>query len=363
MSKKHINKKLKIDKLDSTSIPVDNSKSLFQQSLLTTLAELNTQRLITVTSLELIWYYDDSISGLSSTREWKRMNLDTCKQINQFLSSPAVPINSTNNIEHLKFKYGSWNFDFDKKIQINCITDKQRAIKSELRGMITKPNANHWDTLPLLFQSLTSNITNQCYEIQREVNKDSQEWQLVVQYFNRGAWLRKPKIRRLVAHINPFKAKLYELTKEQLKHNGQVNEIIAWHGTKNNDPAVVVQRGGVDMRYGIKGMFGQAAYITEDASFVHANEYRFTKEIIHERVLKNGQKRKQRERYFIQLMVKAIVGNYKYVPAGEHTNKSMLLAPEVFDSIYSFTSDEKTNMFVIYDNNQLYTSYSIEYKR
>lgn len=349
----------------------------------------NESQFVTVKSVQRAWYYDATepapivlISAVgnkkvksqdvaattapSTVNAWKIMStgmMDLLNDLYQELQGKLV--DRWENLDQTNFKY-----NFVRMVQLNASSSCQRAIRmleTQVERQELNPQFRH--QLPAVFHNLTRDqkfVPSVVAPVDREVLKNGEEWQAIEQRFiENGSWSQcnqSPKIHRIVAHCNSFQASVYELTKARIaaQRNGFANEIMGWHGTKDVDPDKVIQSGGLDIRRANgNSFFGRGVYMAEDAAFVHRDDYGFRKDSVMHTVDSIGRKRSKTTSVRVMLLVKAIVGHYKRFEPNER--RQFTCAPHGFDSLYGFTQYDDISMFVVHDNNQLYTCYSIEY--
>ena len=232
--------------------------------------------------------------------------------------------------------------------------EKQKGNKKE-----DKDNDHNQIRLPL------KDIENKL----RMVETDSEEWKCIESKFLSGPmWTTRnkiPTILTIICYENPLKTALYNFTKQyiSLSHpdHPHVNETLLFHGTSTYSVDTVVENGGVDMRYSGSGYFGRGIYLTPDAGYVDENYAVHSSKNV-SIINKKGKKRKTyHSNVATILMVRSLVGQYKYYEPGVK-DQCMIRAPNGFDSVYGYTQNTSVPMYVIHDNNQLYTNYSITYK-
>lgn len=281
-------------------------------------------------------------------------------------------------------EFNPYEYDLEKMIQRNTDTGKCRGIVHAQWGHITiiTLNPKHRDQLSSpIFHHLSfdlcesKHVQQSCTTIcNRNVKRCSNEWKAIeALFFNEPAsdgWLVDgadteldiPRIVQITAHENPLQAMRYELARQQiiLRH-AHCNEVLAFHGTYYRNPQHIVNSGGLDTRYARDSnlLFGRAIYLAKHAQFVHEARYAYTTS---ERA-KGKRKRPQNNHdtsIYSMLCVKAAVGHYRYY-SPKQTVPKMNKAPAGYDSVYAFTNDARFPMYVIHDNNQIYTAYTIQY--
>lgn len=270
--------------------------------------------------------------------EWLELSSYVCQQINQ-KNGP------------IKRCIDNWEYNLVKmeRINIHVPTARQAIGYLDVEETVIRLRADYKHVLPELFTQLTLPTNHKTLNGvgQRVVSKDSVEWQLIESQLKQNSF--QPNIVQIVAHINSYQAYVYELTKQRmaLDNNGHANELLLFHGTQSVDPIKIIQSGGLDVRQAnMFSWFGRGVYMSANASFVH--KYKHQKYTCNQTPTN------------VILLVKALVGKYKRYEVGERDN-CLTRAPEGYDSVYAFTTEQNVSMYVVYNNNQLYTSYSIEY--
>eukprot|EP00299_Pterocystis_sp_00344_P019257 c9574_g1_i1.p1 GENE.c9574_g1_i1~~c9574_g1_i1.p1 ORF type:complete len:151 (-),score=35.78 c9574_g1_i1:97-549(-) len=129
--------------------------------------------------------------------------------------------------------------------------------------------------------------------------------------------------------------KRYAMLRPLLKTS---NEMKLWHGTRNQDPALITQS-GVDFRFAAAGMWGRGAYFAYNASYSHG--------YAHE---SDGL------RHFFVCRVE--LGRVKDLSAS--SDRNLVRAPIGFDSVQGATGG--STVFIVYDIAQSYPEYLVSYR-
>ena len=138
-----------------------------------------------------------------------------------------------------------------------------------------------------------------------------------------------------------------------LKNNGNVNEKELFHGTSNNNPALIYDsEDGFDMRYSAQGMWGVANYFAVNASY------------------SNGYAHHTPNGYKEMFLVKVLTGDsYDCQPDSSlrmppvkqsgSSNGKVQLGKMKYDTVTGNTHGSR--VYMTYDNDKAYPTYLIEY--
>ena len=142
------------------------------------------------------------------------------------------------------------------------------------------------------------------------------------------------------------------------KNDGDINELELFHGTSNNDPKLIYENEiGFDMRYSNSGMWGQANYFAEKASYSHGYAY----------VTYDGYSRAgYREMFFAKVLTgdtyncssNSSLRKPPFKPAGS-AGGSLQFAQVQYDTVTGYTRGSQ--VYMTYDNDKAYPAYLIKY--
>jgi O-acetyl-ADP-ribose deacetylase (regulator of RNase III) len=127
-------------------------------------------------------------------------------------------------------------------------------IESESDGTVEFPE--EWDEMG----DLTTKIV--------PLTPSSDEWRKVSQKFRETLPLTRIVEITRIQNKWLWEKYVFQHKRMHAKNDGEINELELFHGTRTNDPELIYKNeDGFDMRYSNSGMWGQANYFAENASY------------------------------------------------------------------------------------------------
>jgi len=197
-------------------------------------------------------------------------------------------------------------------------------------------------------------------------SRQSEEGKIIMDLFKET--LPQNKITSIKRIQNTHLWKNYAFERKKMKDNGDATELLLFHGTRNNDPAMIYngKEEGFDVRLAQAGAYGRGIYFAEAASYSHNYTYN---------------QRNNGKCYFILALV--LVGN----SIGLAGNNALVRPPQIqgsdkrHDSVTNNANGNgvkkpcpsmpgslymglrgTSSHYIVYNNNRAYPYYLIEYQ-
>ena len=211
-------------------------------------------------------------------------------------------------------------------------------IESESDGAIEFPE--EWE-------EMESDTTTKVFLL----NEGTDEWNHVAQKFNKT--LPTSTIIQITRIQNKWLWEKYVFQHKRLKikNSGRVNELELFHGTSTNDPKLIYENeDGFDMRYANSGMWGQANYFAEKASYSDAYAHRSI----------DGCK----EMFFVKVLTgdsyECTPKSFRKPPVKATGSGGLQFTQEYYDTVTGVTGGSQ--VYMTYDNEKAYPAYLMKYK-
>ena len=186
------------------------------------------------------------------------------------------------------------------------------------------------------------------------LNPGTDEWCKVSQKFQQT--MPSSRIIEITRIQNKWLWEKYTFQRKRMnvKNGGRINELELFHGTRANDPKLIYENEiGFDMRYSNSGMWGQANYFAEKASY--SNSY------AHPRY--DG----SREMFFAKVLTgdsfncspDSTLRKPPFKPTGT-TGGTLQFAQVHYDTVTGYTNGSQ--VYMTYDNDKAYPAYLIKYQ-
>ena len=213
-------------------------------------------------------------------------------------------------------------------------------IESESDGTVEYPE--EWDEMG----DLTTKIV--------PLKPSTDEWRKVSQKFQRTMPLTR--IVEITRIQNKWLWERYVFQRKRLnkKNDGKINELELFHGTRTNDPKLIYENeDGFDMRYSNSGMWGQANYFAERASYSDSYAHRSY----------DG----YREMFFAKVLTgdsfdcssDSSLRKPPFKSTGS-TGGGLQFAQAQYDTVTGYTNGSQ--VYMTYDNEKAYPAYLIKYQ-
>ena len=231
----------------------------------------------------------------------------------------------------------------------STISQVLRAIYDEIITHQVESQIDNGVEYPEEWEQLDSNATTNIFQVKRETD----EWRHVAGRFQQTMY--SARIIQITRIQNKWLWGKYVFQYKSLdiKNGGNVNEIELFHGSRNNDPKLIYENeDGFDMRYANSGMWGQANYFAEKASY--SDNYAHTgvdgyKEIFFVKVL-TGDSHECSPQSLRKPPLK---------PTGSAVGP-MKFAQFHYDTVTGYTNGSQ--VYMTYDNEKAYPAYLIKYQ-
>ena len=186
------------------------------------------------------------------------------------------------------------------------------------------------------------------------LNPSSDEWRKVSQKFQQTLPLTRIVEITRIQNKWLWEKYVFQRKRMHVKNDGNVNELELFHGTRSNDPKLIYENEvGFDMRYSNSGMWGQANYFAEKASYSDSYAHRTY----------NGYK----EMFFAKVLTgdsfdchsDSSLRKPPFKPTGS-TGGGLQFAQVQYDTVTGYTHGSQ--VYMTYDNEKAYPAYLIKYQ-
>ena len=224
-------------------------------------------------------------------------------------------------------------------------TDVQYAMATIHKEM---SDYNDHDEYPEEWENLSEGetIELQLFQLRRGTN----EWNCVEQKFTRT--MSNSRVLQIIRIQNTWIWRNYVFEKRRMseRNNGKINELDLFHGTRKSLPQqIYASQIGFDVRCSNNGLWGQANYFAEKASYSDAFAHSTSDGIGSMKEI---------------FLVKVLTGESCECPQNSTIRKPPFRSKdgsifELYDTITGWTGDCK--VYMTYDNDKAYPAYLIKY--
>lgn len=213
-------------------------------------------------------------------------------------------------------------------------------IESESDGVTEFPE--EWEEM--------GNLTTRTFPL----NPSTDEWRKVSQKFQQTLPLTIIIEITRIQNRWLWERYVFQRKRMHLKNDGKINELELFHGTRSNDPKLIYENeDGFDMRYSNSGMWGQANYFAENASY--SNSYSHTtldgyREMFYAKVLTGDS---------FYCSPDSGLRKPPFKPTGS-SGGSLQFGQAQYDTVTGTTHGSK--VYMTYDNDKAYPAYLIKYR-
>ena len=223
-------------------------------------------------------------------------------------------------------------------IQEEIITHQ---IESESEGATEYPE--EWE-------EMASEDTTKVFQL----HPGTDEWTYVLQKFQQTMRYSSTVIITRIQNKWLWEKYVFQCKRLHIKNNGDVNERELFHGTGTNDPKLIYENEvGFDMRYSAQGMWGQANYFAEKASYSDNYAHRTL------------------DGYKEMFLVKVLTGDSHNCTSDPSLRKppfkstgstegGLRFAQVQYDTVTGYTNGSQ--VYMTYDNEKAYPAYLIKYR-